>query len=328
MTRTVVGLFDEFNTAQEVVRELVENGFARESISLIANDTEGRYSSQLLEGPEIEEEEGASESITEGAGLGAALGGISGLLLGITTFIIPGLGPVIAAGPLIAASGGAGVGAVAGGMIAALTKSGVPENDADIFFEGIRKGGTLVMVYTRGEASDQAASLMNRHSPIDLDQIKSEQSKRRHPGADENPDAFAFQNYEPPEPLREASSRLDYGPGARNYLPGQAVSDYDREKADLGRYQDFTTGDWSAYESRFREDFYNRFGSRRRRWEDFRDVYRYGFERGSDTRYAGHSWETARSDLSRDWELRNPHRRWDDDEVYIYQGWLASRGGE
>ncbi|NLG97824.1 MAG: hypothetical protein GX491_10720 [Chloroflexi bacterium] len=320
MTRTVVGLFEAFNTAQKVVRELVESGFARETISLIASDAEGRFSSQLLEGPEIEGE-GTSDSVTEGAEMGVNLGGVSGLLSGITTFTITDLGPVIAAGPLIAALRGRRD----GGMTAALTRSGVPEKDADIFVEGIRKGGTLVIIYTGNEASDRAAAVMNRHSPMDLDQIKSEQSKRRED--DEHLDTFSFQKYEPPEPLREASSRLDYGPGARSFLPGQAVSAYDREKADMGRYQDFTTGDWSVYESRFREDFNRRMGSRLERWEDFRDIYRYGFERGADTRYAGHTWETARSELRFEWELRNPQRRWDEDEVYIHQGWLASREG-
>ena len=83
-----------------------------------------------------------------GAGIGAAVGGIGGLLAGLGLIAIPGIGPVVAAGWLAAtaagAAGGALVGAAAGGLVGALTQAGVPENDAHVYAEGIRRGGTLV----------------------------------------------------------------------------------------------------------------------------------------------------------------------------------------
>jgi hypothetical protein len=82
---------------------------------------------------------------------------------------IPGIGPVIAAGPIITALAGAGVGAVTGGIVAALADFGVTDEDANLYAEGIRRGGTLVAVKARDDSAETAAAIMQSGEPVDID---------------------------------------------------------------------------------------------------------------------------------------------------------------
>jgi hypothetical protein len=82
MTRTVVALFDDFNDASGAVRDLVDNGFSRDDISLMASDPENQYSRYIGSTPE-EEATGAAQGAGVGAGIGAVVGGLGGLLVGL-----------------------------------------------------------------------------------------------------------------------------------------------------------------------------------------------------------------------------------------------------
>lgn len=181
MTRTVVALYDNFQDANAAVRELVDNGFNRDDISLMAGDQAGEYGRHLgatgttAEAAGQETTSGAGQGAGIGAGIGAALGGIGGLLVGLGALVIPGVGPVIAAGPLAAALAGlagAGAGALAGGvtggLIGALVDIGVPEETAQYYTEGVRRGGTLLTVRTDDNMSGRAVNIMNRHHPVDI----------------------------------------------------------------------------------------------------------------------------------------------------------------
>lgn len=338
MARTVVGLFDRFDDAQEAVRELLEAGFARGDVSLVANDPEGRYASELgvnqapREDRNITSETDIADSDTgegakSGAGIGAALGGIAGFLVGMGAFLIPGIGPVLGAGPLIAALGGAAAGAVAGGIIGGLTKAGISEEDAVRYQEGIRRGGVLVLVFADDTNADLAAEVLNRHNPVDIEQ--REKSWRDSGWASGAEGSDTFTPGREPQRERAAVSRLDFGPGARSYIQGQPVADYNRETADLGNYPDFrldvNEDGWRMYESRFREDFDNRFRTSGGRWEDFRDIYRYGFAAGHHPHYSNARWEDIREDIRRDYEHRYQDRRWADHEEMIRHAWEMGR---
>lgn len=179
MTRTVVALYDNFEHANMAVRELVDNGFSRDDISLMAGDQSGEYG-QYLDSDEYRNRDmsagdGTSTGAGVGAGIGATLGGIGGLLIGLGALVIPGIGPVVAAGPLSAALAGlagAGAGALAGGitggLIGALVDVGVPEETAQYYSEGVRRGGTLLTVRTEDDMSGRAVTIMNRHNPVDI----------------------------------------------------------------------------------------------------------------------------------------------------------------
>jgi len=171
MEQTVVGLFDNLEDAHRVVTELVKAGFDRGQISLVANDASKNYSKYLTKD---EASIGADEDVSsgEGASFGAVVGGLMGAIAGLGALAIPGVGPVLAAGPLLGALTGGAVGAVAGavtgGVVAGLIDSGVPEEDAQYYVEGVRRGGTLVMVTGPESLAQKAADIMNRYGAIDV----------------------------------------------------------------------------------------------------------------------------------------------------------------
>ncbi|HEV8718643.1 MAG TPA: general stress protein [Candidatus Binatia bacterium] len=138
MAKSVVGLFDGLTEAQAVVQDLVNHGFPRDDISIVAPHTQGEHARSAAAPDDTDETSGA----VIGAGTGAVLGGIAGLLVGIGVLAIPGIGPILAAGPIMAALTGAGIGALAGGLIGALTDLGVPEEEARYYAEGVRRGGS------------------------------------------------------------------------------------------------------------------------------------------------------------------------------------------
>ncbi|HET7670660.1 MAG TPA: YsnF/AvaK domain-containing protein [Burkholderiales bacterium] len=165
MAKTVVGLMDSYSEAQAAVRDLSAAGFSGDHIGLVAHE---RHASDL--GVKAKDGSAASGALA-GAGAGAAVGGIAGLLLALAPLAIPGIGPIIAAGPIAAALAGAGLGALAGGMIGGLTKLGVPEEDAHVYAEGVRRGGTLVTASAETDAqADRAVAILKRHGAVDIEE--------------------------------------------------------------------------------------------------------------------------------------------------------------
>jgi len=167
--RTVTAMYSTFAQAQEVVDDLLSMGFQRESISVVANNVSGQYASLLTAEAQVE---AAEEDVTMGEG--AAFGAVVGGLIGLGALAIPGIGPVIAAGPLAAALVGAGVGAVTGGLIAGLVEMGIPEDEAGYYAEAVRRGGTLVVVNTTDDWVDRVVEVMEDHDPVDVEQRATE----------------------------------------------------------------------------------------------------------------------------------------------------------
>jgi len=163
-------MMDNIDEAQAVVRDLVAAGIRREDIGFMANEKQTIPSSAGLNESEGQAGGAASGALT-GAGAGAAIGGLGGLLLSVAPLAIPGIGPIIAAGPIAAALAGAGIGAVAGGLIGGLTRLGVPEEEAHYYAEGVRRGGILVTVAASDQAqASQAVDIMKRHGAVDIDE--------------------------------------------------------------------------------------------------------------------------------------------------------------
>lgn len=160
MTKTVIGTYSSMETAIDVVNDLVNAGFDRDSVSVIANDADKKYASHVDQD---------MDDTAKGAGIGAALGGLGGLLVGLGALAIPGIGPVIAAGPLAAALAGAGIGAVTGGIIGALVDLGIPEDSAHVYAESVRRGNVLVAVQTADERAADVTRIMERHGLIDIE---------------------------------------------------------------------------------------------------------------------------------------------------------------
>ena len=103
--------------------------------------------------------------------MGAIVGGGGGLLAGLGMMAIPGVGPVVAAGWLIAtavgAVGGAAVGAAAGGIIGSMTNAGVDKREAQVYAEGVRRGGALVAARVDGADVVKARDVLARYQPVD-----------------------------------------------------------------------------------------------------------------------------------------------------------------
>lgn len=178
MAKTVVGLMDSPAEAQRVIQELIDCGFERSTIGVMASGRQGGDASAATSddgSADQGEPEDRGRSALKGAGAGAALGGIAGLVVGLAALPIPGVGPIIAAGPIAAALAGAGIGAVAGGVVGALTDLGVPEHEAHYYAEGVRRGGTLLTVTAANdELADRAARLMREHGAANIEERVSQ----------------------------------------------------------------------------------------------------------------------------------------------------------
>ncbi|BCP53754.1 hypothetical protein K32_23710 [Kaistia sp. 32K] len=167
MTTIVSGLFDSRADATNALRDLQALGVPRDDISLVASNADND-----VDASDVGSDAGA------GAGLGAAFGGLGGLLAGLGIVAIPGVGPVVAAGWLIATAAGAAAGAVvggaAGGIVGALTDSGVPERDANVYAEGVRRGGTLVTARVSDDKVELARGVLQDARAVDLERRRAD----------------------------------------------------------------------------------------------------------------------------------------------------------
>lgn len=137
----VFGIFRTQADAERSVDSLLASGFRNEDISVLMQDNVGTKDFAL------KKETKAPEGATTGAVAGGAIGGTLGLLAGIGALAIPGLGPFIAAGPIMAALAGVGSGGLLGGMIGALVGLGIPEFEAKRYEGRIKEGGILISVH-------------------------------------------------------------------------------------------------------------------------------------------------------------------------------------
>jgi hypothetical protein len=144
MTVTISRLYDNYPDAEKAVRGLEAAGVPHSDISIVANNSDNWWNSDKKPDRDRDGVDDRAESAGKGAGIGAGVGGAAGLLAGLGLLAIPGLGPVVAAGWLASTALGAAAGAATGGVVGALTEAGVSEEDAPLYAEGVRRGGTLV----------------------------------------------------------------------------------------------------------------------------------------------------------------------------------------
>lgn len=169
--RAVTALFDSHEDAARVVDRIEAEGVPQSEIGIVSLNTSDRQPAVAEPGPAARPAEAeATEGAGAGATVGTVLGGGAGLLAGLGLIAIPGLGPLVAAGWLVAALSGAGVGAAAGGLIGALTGAGLSGTDAETYAEGVRRGGTLVTVRADGDLAERVVALMRRGGAVDLDE--------------------------------------------------------------------------------------------------------------------------------------------------------------
>jgi hypothetical protein len=269
----VYGIYNSRSEVEQAVDRMLAAGFRNEDISVLMADNQG--SKDFAH----EKATKAPEGTTTGVVTGGAIGGTLGLLAGIGALAIPGLGPFIAAGPIMGALAGLGSGAAVGGIIGALVGMGIPEYEAKRYEGRIKEGGVLLSVHC--DNSDWVKRAKDMLKQTGGEGIASAGEA----GAD-----YA----ETDKPLPRESARMAAG-------SSRTVSDYDADfRRDFGtRYQTrgysydqyepayrfgstwaqderYRDRDWSAVENEARRDWE---GRNQGRWEDAKDAIRYGWDR-------------------------------------------------
>jgi len=159
--RTLSQMYPTYGEAARVVSALEAAGISSSNITLLSGEKGAGAAGTTTGATSGDPAQGAETGAGTGATVGTIIGGGAGLLAGIGSLAIPGVGPIIAAGWLIATLTGAGIGAAAGGIAGALTGAGISEADAKTYAEGIGKGGTLVSVRVQDAQAGRAEAILH-----------------------------------------------------------------------------------------------------------------------------------------------------------------------
>jgi len=159
----VFGIYKTVDTAEAAVDHLLAKGFTNEAISVLLPDNDSTKAFAH------EKKTKAPEGTTTGVVAGGALFGTLGLLAGIGALAIPGVGPLIAAGPIMGALAGVGIGSAAGGIVGALIGLGIPEYEAKRYEGAVKDGGTLLSVHCdTGEEITLAKDALKESGATDI----------------------------------------------------------------------------------------------------------------------------------------------------------------
>ena len=171
MTRTVTRLFDSHTEAMAAVTELEAAGFDHDDISILANNTDNWHQGHKHDRADGDDDNDTAEGAGKGAATGGLIGGAGGLLAGLGMLAIPGLGPVVAAGWLastaLGAMAGAAVGGATGGILGAMKDAGHSDEEAQVYAEGVRRGGSLVSVRAHDDRAAEAEAILQRRTGVD-----------------------------------------------------------------------------------------------------------------------------------------------------------------
>lgn len=295
--KTIAGLFDNLDAAHAAVRDLRDLGLPSSDVSLVAHDVTGAYS-QSLDRADWSTAPAPQDATATGAGMGAVLGGLAGLMVGLGVLVLPGIGPVLAAGPLATVLGGifgVGVGAVggglAGGLLGALVDLGVPPDQAPFYAEGVRRGGALVTVHAADELEEPVRGLLNRHHAVDVERRAADW---------------------------RANGWTGYSPTAQPYTGEQVAA----ERRIYGLAD--SVGMISSYdddETYFRRHYDEAYATTSLDYDAYRPAYVYGQSLRADPRFKDYDWERVEPDARRDWESRYPNNTWADFKLAVRTAW-------
>jgi hypothetical protein len=163
MKKAVIGMVETRGQAEMIVKQLQATGFSVDEISALLPDNKGTLAFAH------EQHTKAPEGAAAGAGAGGVLGGTLGVLAGIGALAIPGLGPFIAAGPIMAGLSGIAAGAAVGGFTGALVGMGIPEFEAKMYESQLKAGNILISVHTEdGDTRKRAIEVFKRAGVKDV----------------------------------------------------------------------------------------------------------------------------------------------------------------
>jgi hypothetical protein len=153
----------------ESAREaLYQAGYSTDEVSYLAGDTSGHETPKV--GPPVRDSGTQSE-----AGADAFVGGVVGLAAGAVLSVIPGIGPLLAIGPIAGAIGGLTAGVTAGGIIGLLKDHGISEEKAEFYAEGVRRGGALITIHgVNEEREKEARKILDEAGAMEVEQLADE----------------------------------------------------------------------------------------------------------------------------------------------------------
>ena len=172
MLITICRLYDSYSDAHRVVLMLESAGLSPSETGVISNNSDTWYSAKTTNVVPLRKDSASRESDgkIEGATIGAAIGATTATAASLVTMLaIPGVGAVVGAGWLSAVLGSMVIGGVAGGLLGALTNAGIHEEDAQVFVEGVRRGGTLVAARVPQAELPRTEAMMNQ-SAVNLEE--------------------------------------------------------------------------------------------------------------------------------------------------------------
>jgi len=292
MTTNVVGLFDTTEQAQMAIRRLIADGIESTNVSLVVSDPKGTIRTERVD----RSGEMATEGMVAGATSGLVVGGLIGLLVGATTVAIPGAGFLLA-GPIVGMVTGMSFGMAGGTILGALVGLGLPEEEAHIYAESIRRGSLLVIVHV-----DESNRLF-------VEQILS---------------MAGAANIVERGNLYRSSGFVGYDASAPVYTEEEALAERQRYAA----LPPLVTPPVSATigeelyipDDLFMDDYWSNYAQTGLAFADVRDAYRFGYDLATRPEFRNLDWTQAVTDAKNLWE-QNHLGTWDQYRGAIHVGW-------
>jgi hypothetical protein len=289
----VLGIYQTRAQLEQGVEALRHAGFSTTSISALF--PEGDQSREFA----FEKGTKAPEGATTGAASGAVIGGALGWLAGVGTLAIPGLGPFIAAGPIMGALAGVGAGSAVGGVTGALIGMGIPEYEAQRYEGRVQEGGLLLSVHCdTSDEEDQAEEILE-HTGAQEVSSKSESS------ADDEAEPVRRQRM-PAEPVSRGGGMKTTGTIAAG-------------KSSAGSA-------WSEYQDDCRRDYERRHAPSGASWSSMEPAYRFGCRMADDPSYQGKSWLEVEEDMRQTYSREKPTSTWESVKDAVRYGWERVSG--
>jgi hypothetical protein len=319
--QTVFGLFDDRADAEAAVRDLETRSFPRDAISILARHFDDGVATTTDREVVVTDSHAAA-----GARTGAVLGGVGGMLLGATALLVPGVGPLLALGPILGYGLiGAGLGAATGGVIGLLVDMGMPREHAEYYAEGLRRGGTIVSVQVANEEQAEIArAVMSQHHVVDIDQRIDYYRKTGFAGysATAVPYTAAEAAAERERVRMAAANRpvvMETQPVVAETRP--VVT----ETTTVVRTPDPPVVAPVDYHEHFRHHYTSTLANSGLTYEHYAPAYEYGYRLGSPGlhQHTWNDWTVLEPEARRMWEVTNPGT-WETYREAIRAGWERS----
>jgi hypothetical protein len=285
MAKSVFGIAKSENQAIRIANDLRMAGFSDNDISVLLPDKQGTRDFAH------EQHTKAPEGAVSGVATGGVIGGALGWLVGIGSLAIPGVGPFIAAGPILAALGGVAAGGAVGGIVGGLIGMGIPEYEAKRYEGKIREGNILISVHA--ENSDEVTRAKNIFKNAGAEDIA----------------------YTGEERVKDNSRGEPYERSAR-------ISSSQSYEAEPYIYE---VEPYSFYEPGFHEDFISMYSHSGRQYSDYEPAYRYGYMLATDPRYRDRDWGAIEPKARFDWNEYS-RGRWEEFKDAVRRSWDRVRG--